>query len=244
MLGVAHEIMAMVDYQRVNQHLHQQKETAEEMLRQLHRAKDELKQWLDAQATEVVSVAHDLARYSGGTLAFRSQVGIGTTVTIQLPCAPHSAVHPPTIPMSVIAGFTFLIVEDTSIGNELASLLQTQGASATVVMSVTAAQQWLQEQEPSTPHVAIIDYHLPGSVSGTTFAMWMQQQPYLQSTLRISWSALPRESVCAGWVEDPHAPLYHGFIRKSSDLVEVIRRLGNMVHHYALDTHLRNGNHV
>jgi len=51
----------MVDYQRVNQHLHQQKETAEEMLRQLHRAKDELKQWLDAQATEVVSMVHHYA---------------------------------------------------------------------------------------------------------------------------------------------------------------------------------------
>lgn len=168
----------------------------------------------------------------GGDLAVQSQVGHGTTVTIRLPLAPTSALirdRKADAPWPRVHG-PILLVEDAVIGDDLAAILRsTLTEDVDVVRSVADAQAWLHGHTTTPPQLVLIDYELVGEQTGTHLAQWMQQQPTLATTLRISWSAMPRDRM--------HAPpsttdLYHGYIMKTAPLPMVLQRLVQLTQQY------------
>jgi CheY-like chemotaxis protein len=126
----------------------------------------------------------------------------------------------------LLEGIRILIVEDTgdtAMGLSLG--FRRAGALAIETRSSVAQAQKRLAQEPA-PDVVLLDNQLEGDETGIELALWMREQPTLNNTLRISYSAAEKEMLLA---QCPDHQVFHVMLTKPLSLVEMIEQIAELV---------------
>lgn len=123
-------------------------------------------------------------------------------------------------------GICILIVEDAAdVAFDVSEGLRLAGArSVEVKASVRQAKKRLMH-EP-VPDVALLDFNVVGDETGIDLALWMREQPALQHTLRISYSASDPVML---QIKLPDTTLYHRIITKPVPLMKLIEQVAEMI---------------
>src|SRR5512145_2880069 len=99
-----------------------------------------------------------------------------------------------------LSGIHVLVVEDkVPTAGGTCDWLRRMGAIVDVRASVMQAKKRLMEVPFD---LAIIDYQLVGSATGTDLAIWMRDQSDLRHILRVSYSGIETQQVLAGAPDD------------------------------------------
>jgi CheY-like chemotaxis protein len=109
-----------------------------------------------------LSVVHGIVKSHGGRIAFESEAGKGTTVTVRLPAAAVSEASQTASIRRLPQRLRVLVVEDKDlVASVTRSILEAYGHSVT---SVTDPYQALKElrRAPGNYDVVVTDYSMPG----------------------------------------------------------------------------------
>ena len=114
---------------------------------------------------------------SGGSIDIASEIGKGTTVTLDFSVCEEQALDAIAAKSAepVLMDSRVLLVEDNDlIANTLAALLKQEGAQLTRVDSADAAQAELSSD--SQFDLMLSDIKIPGAMNGFGLARWVRQQ--------------------------------------------------------------------
>ncbi len=166
-----------------------------------------------------LSIAHKVIERHGGTLAFDSTVGVGTTITVSLPVA-GAAARPDELSLTADV---LLIDDDERLVASLRGLLEAHGwmvPTATSGVAGLAQFKSCLEQHRRPPRAVLIDLRM-ADLDGTHLAERIKQLAPQTHTVLLS-----------GYVgEDPEAAAYPHFdlvMTKPFDPAELIKRLADV----------------
>lgn len=122
-----------------------------------------------------------------------------------------------------LAGRSIIIVEDSGdVHYQLQLGLELAGAESALCCATLRQARAVLAPDLPAPEVVLIDHYL-GRRTGAELATWMQQQPHLQQTWRVSYSEAPAEVI----QRSAGADAYHLIWRKR-DLPELIAALAEL----------------
>jgi PAS domain S-box-containing protein len=136
-----------------------------------------------------LSQVYGFAQQSGGAMAVRSELGLGTTIVIHLPRSARAAASQrETSPATARAGLDVLCVEDNpEVADVAAGLLQHMGHTARVASSALVAVRML-EQGPR-PDLVFSDIVMAGEMDGLALARHIRSRwPNLPVLLATGYS--------------------------------------------------------
>jgi CheY-like chemotaxis protein len=124
-----------------------------------------------------------------------------------------------------LKGIRILLVEDEpDLARDIADLLGAySGAIVEVAASVAQAQALLNRRP--VPDLVLTNHQLRGMATGADLARWMYAEPYLQRTLRVSFSSEQPRLIQRG---SPPG-LFHAMIAKTAPLIELVAQLGDLI---------------
>jgi CheY-like chemotaxis protein len=111
-----------------------------------------------------LSMAYGVARQAGGELTIDSEEGRGTTVTMQLPCAPDADAAEDTgnAAAPVVRGAScrvLLVDDDVQVRSTLADVLESQGHR---VVQANSGSEALALLESEGADLMLLDFAMPG----------------------------------------------------------------------------------
>jgi signal transduction histidine kinase len=136
-----------------------------------------------------LSQVFGFATQSGGSVAVRSEVGTGTTVSILLPCGEASVQEAPSAGQpcgdEALVGRILVVEDNVEVGSFAEALLSEQGHK---VVLVTSAEQALQEIAEKDFDMVFSDVVMPGMGGLRLAEILAEQRPGLPVVLATGYS--------------------------------------------------------
>jgi CheY-like chemotaxis protein len=160
-----------------------------------------------------LSMVYGIVQQSGGFLAVQSELGVGSSFEIYLPCVPETSPAPRSKPASadVTGSEKILVIEDEGAVRQLVESLLTNAGYTVLALDDAGRALKLSKSELSQVDLLVTDMVMPGMSGPDVAAQLAQVQPELKVLYVSGYTEHP--SITEGQLPDRTTWLQKPFTR-------------------------------